>query len=116
MPTFFDAGGWGCGGVYGVLIGRAEIWDGACAVGSDGGSVLSQLRRRRGWVLVQGWSEAYWVQPRKRPGRPWRMTMTPARQDSQTGGVALQERLVQRDEGPEIVTKPRRQAWQWGAR
>lgn len=67
-------------------------------------------------MLVQGWSEANWVQPRKRPERPWRMTMTSARQDSQTGGLALQEELVQRDERPEIVRKPRRQAWQRGAR
>ena len=60
-------------------------------------------------MLVQGWSEAYWVQPRKRPGRPWRMTMTPAWQDSQTGGVALQEELVQREERPEMTRKPRLQ-------
>ena len=67
-------------------------------------------------MLVQGWSEANWVQPRNRPGRPWRMTMTPARQVLQTGGLALHEGLVQRDERPEIVTKPRRQAWQRVAR
>ena len=60
-------------------------------------------------MLVQGWSEAYWVQPRNVPGRPLRMTMTPARHESQTGGLALQEGLVQRDERPEMTRKPRRQ-------
>ena len=65
---------------------------------------------------MQGWSEANWEQPRNQPGRPGRMTMTPARQDSQMGGLALHEGLVQRDEPPEIVRKPRRQVWQRGAR
>ena len=65
-------------------------------------------------MLAQGWSDANWVQPRKRPGRPWRMTMTPARQVWQTGGEALQEGLVQREERSEIVTKLRRQVWQPG--
>ena len=60
-------------------------------------------------MLVQGWSEAYWVQPRNEPGRPLRMTMTPARHDWQTGGLALHEGLVQRDARPDMTRKPRRQ-------
>ena len=51
--------------------------------------MLGQRRRGRRWVLVQGWSEAYWVQPRNEPGRPGRMTMTPAWQEWQTVGLAL---------------------------
>ena len=42
--------------------------------------------------------------------------MTPERHDSQTGGLASQERLVQRDERPDMTEKPRRQVWQRGAR
>ena len=59
--------------------------------------------------MVQGWSEAYWVQPRKEPLGALRMTMTPAWQDWQTGGVAWQVGLVQREERPAITRKPRRQ-------
>ena len=59
--------------------------------------------------MVQGWSEAYSEQPRKEPRLALRMTMTPARQDWQTGGVALHEGLVQREERPEMTRKPRRQ-------
>jgi len=71
--------------------------------------VLGQRRRGRRWVLVQGWSEVYWVQPRNEAGRAWRMSMTPAWQEWQTGGVALQEGLVQRGERPELTRKPRGQ-------
>ena len=60
-------------------------------------------------MLVQGWSEAYWEQPRNEPLGALRMTMTPARHNSQAGGVALQEGLVQRDEWPEMIRKPRPQ-------
>ena len=86
------------------------IWGGDWDAGADGGLVLGNRRRwRRCWVLVQGWSEAYWVQPRNAPLRALRGTMTPARQDWQTGGVALQKGLVQRDERPAMTRKPRRQ-------
>ncbi len=58
-------------------------------------------------MLGQGWSEAYWVQPRKEPLGALRMTITPARQESQAGGPAWQEGLVQREERPEMTKKPR---------
>ena len=76
---------------------------------ADGAPVLGYLRRRRRWVLVQGWSEAYWVQPRNEPLRALRVTITPARQDWQTDGLALQAGLVQREERPEMIRKPRGQ-------
>ena len=60
-------------------------------------------------MLVQGWSEAHWEQPRNEPLRALRVTITPARQDWQTGGLAWQEELVQREERPEMTRKPRRQ-------
>ena len=36
--------------------------------GAGGEPVMAHLRRRGRWVLVQGWSEANWVQPRNEPG------------------------------------------------
>ena len=77
--------------------------------GSDGKPVLAHLRWRGLWVFVHGWSEANCVQPRNQPVRPLRMTITPARHDWQTGGLASHEGLVQRDERPEMTRKPRRQ-------
>ena len=47
------------------------------------------------------------MQPRNEPGRPLRMTITPARHDWQAGGLALHEGLMQRDERPEMTRKPR---------
>ena len=49
------------------------------------------------------------MQPRNEPLGALRGTMTPARQDWQAGGLALQEGLVQRDEWPEMIRKPRPQ-------
>ena len=60
-------------------------------------------------MFLHGWSEANWVQPRNEPGRPLRMTITPARHDWQAGGLALHEGLMQRDERPEMTRKPRPQ-------
>ena len=77
--------------------------------GAGGEPVLAHLRLGRRWVLVQGWSEAYCEQPRNQPVRPLRVTITPARHDRQAGGLASHEGLVQRDERPEITTKPRLQ-------
>ena len=56
-------------------------------------------------MLVQGWSEANWVQPRNQPVRPLRVTITPARHDPQAGGLASHEGLVQRDERPEMTSE-----------
>ena len=92
-------------GWYSEVVG---VWDGVCDGGGGLGPVFGQRRRGRR-VLVQGWSEAYWVQPRNEPGRALRMTMTPARHDWQAGGLALQEGLVQRDVRPETTRKPRPQ-------
>ena len=78
-------------------------------LGSGGEPVLAQRRWGRRCVSGQGWSEAYWVQPRNEAGRAWRMSMTSAWQEWQTGGVALQDGLVQRDERPAMTRKPRRQ-------
>lgn len=60
-------------------------------------------------MLGQGWLEAYWVQARNEPLGALRVSMTLARQESQTGGLALQEGLVQWDERAEMTRKPRRQ-------
>ena len=77
--------------------------------GADGEPVLAHLRWWSRWVFVHGWSEAYCEQPRNQPGRPLRMTITPARHDPQAGGLASHEAFVQRDERPEMTRKPRRQ-------
>ena len=48
------------------------------------------------------------MQPRNEPLGALRMSMTLARQELQTDGVALQEGLMQREEWPEMTRKPRR--------
>lgn len=67
-------------------------------------------------MFVHGWSEANSVQPRNQPRRALRLTISPAPQDSQAGGLASHDAFVQRDEAPEITAKPLRQLWQRGAR